>query len=59
MGQPVKAGIEGAYVEKGLNWPIGVQGQDWGPYVVTDGKLITGQNPKVPHPVSTLLSRQP
>lgn len=23
-----------------------VQGEDWGPYVVTDGKLITGQNPQ-------------
>jgi hypothetical protein len=32
-----------------LHWPVLVQGEDWGPYIVTDGKLITGQNPKVPY----------
>lgn len=24
-----------------------VQGKDWSPFVVKDGKLITGQNPQV------------
>ena len=35
----------------GQNRPVAMQGEDWSPFVVTDSKMITGQNPQViaPH----------
>ena len=30
-----------------ISWSFATQGEDWGPFVVADGKLITGQNPQV------------
>ena len=30
-----------------LSCSLAMQGADWSPFVVTDGKLITGQNPQV------------
>ncbi len=31
----------------GLSCCLATQGADWSPFVVTDGQLITGQNPQV------------
>ncbi len=34
------------------------KGDDWGPYVITDGLLITGQNPASSAPAATVLLEQ-
>jgi len=41
--------LEDALIEKGASYS---KTEDWTPYIVTDGKLITGQNPASSEPVA-------
>ncbi|NQY92741.1 MAG: type 1 glutamine amidotransferase domain-containing protein [Campylobacteraceae bacterium] len=44
--------LEDSLIEKGASYS---NKEDWTPYVVTDGKLITGQNPASSEPVAQAL----
>ena len=46
--------VEDRLKAEGANY---VRGDDWQPYVVTDGRLITGQNPASSEPVAEALLR--
>jgi len=41
--------LEDSLIERGASYS---KGDDWNPYIVTDGKLITGQNPASSEPVA-------
>ncbi|MFZ2296482.1 MAG: type 1 glutamine amidotransferase domain-containing protein, partial [Polaromonas sp.] len=47
--------VEDMLVKNGGNYS---KGADWQPYVVTDGKLITGQNPASSEPAALAVLRQ-
>ena len=47
--------VEDMLVKNGGNYS---KGADWQPYVVTDGKLITGQNPASSEPAAQAVLRQ-
>ena len=44
--------LEDSLIEKGASYS---KKEDWNPYIVTDGKLITGQNPASSEPVAQAL----
>ncbi len=47
--------IEDEFIQLGANYQ---KAQDWMPYVIEDGKLITGQNPASSEPVALALLKQ-